>query len=74
MAREDEIRLIAYKIWEQEGCSGGHDCEHWYRAETIWENQQKDKQVAASTRTEARPVKQIAKGTAARKQSRKPRH
>ncbi len=74
MAREDEIKLIAYKIWEQEGCVDGRDCEHWYRAESIWERQQKEQPVAASTRTEARPVKQIAKGAAARKQSRKPRH
>ncbi|HXY74024.1 MAG TPA: DUF2934 domain-containing protein [Dehalococcoidales bacterium] len=43
MGREDEIRLIAYKIWEDEGCQNGRDCEHWLRAETIWElNQKKD--------------------------------
>jgi hypothetical protein len=41
MAKEDEIRLIAYNIWEQEGCINGKDCEHWFRAEAIWEEQQK---------------------------------
>jgi hypothetical protein len=41
MNREDEIRLIAYSIWEQEGCLNGKDCEHWFRAEAIWEEQQK---------------------------------
>ena len=41
MGREDEIRLIAYKIWEEEGCPNGRDCEHWFRAEVIWDQQQK---------------------------------
>ncbi len=46
MAREDEVRLIAYAIWEEQGCLDGHDCEHWFRAETIWEQQQEDKAAA----------------------------
>jgi hypothetical protein len=41
MVKEDEIRLIAYNIWEQESCPNGKDCEHWFRAEAIWEEQQK---------------------------------
>lgn len=43
MEREDEVRLIAYRIWEEEGCPNGRDCEHWFRAEIIWEQQQKEK-------------------------------
>ena len=41
MDREDEIRLIAYQIWEEEGCKDGQDCEHWFRAETLWEKKNK---------------------------------
>jgi Protein of unknown function (DUF2934) len=41
--REDEIRLIAYKIWEEEGHLQGHDYEHWFRAENIWDQQQRMK-------------------------------
>ena len=41
MARDDEVRLIAYNLWEEEGCVNGRDCEHWYQAEAIWEQQQK---------------------------------
>lgn len=41
MDKEDEIRLIAYNIWELEGCPDGKDCEHWFRAEVIWEQQRK---------------------------------
>ena len=42
MGRDDEIKLIAYKIWEEEGCIDGQDCVHWYRAEAIWEASQKE--------------------------------
>ncbi|MBN1643285.1 MAG: DUF2934 domain-containing protein [Dehalococcoidales bacterium] len=41
MGREDEIRTIAYRIWEEEGCGNGRDCEHWLMAETIWEDKKK---------------------------------
>jgi Protein of unknown function (DUF2934) len=41
MGREDEIRIIAYSMWEQQGCRDGHDCEHWLKAEVIWEQNQK---------------------------------
>jgi hypothetical protein len=36
MDREDEIREIAYTIWEQEGCMNGNELEYWLRAEAIW--------------------------------------
>ena len=52
MAKEHEIRLIAYNIWEQENCPNGKDCEHWYRAEAIWEEQEKPKAVATSSNTQ----------------------
>ena len=52
MRREDEIRIIAYRIWEEEGCCDGHDCEHWLKAEVIWEEKQKNE--AASTDTKAK--------------------
>ena len=58
MAKEDEIRLIAYNIWEQEGCINGKDCEHWFRAETIWEEQQKPKAVAPSSKTQSKQLPQ----------------
>jgi len=43
MGQEDEIRLIAYRIWEEDHCCDGHDCEHWLKAEVIWEEKQKNK-------------------------------
>jgi hypothetical protein len=41
MAKEDEIRIIAYNIWEQEGSPNGKESEEWFRAEDIWELRQK---------------------------------
>jgi hypothetical protein len=46
MAKEDEIRLIAFSLWEQEGCIKGRDCEYWFKAETIWEEQKKSSKIA----------------------------
>jgi len=48
MGREDEIRLLAYSIWEQEGCCDGRDVEHWLRAEVVWEEKQKQGKEIAS--------------------------
>ena len=36
MDREQEIRVLAHSLWEQEGCPEGRDQDHWYRAEAIW--------------------------------------
>lgn len=49
----DEIRSIAYQIWEEEGYPEGRDVEHWLRAEMIW--QERNQPVAA-----AAPVKAVA--------------
>lgn len=66
MAREDEIKTIAYYLWQEEGCVDGRDCEHWLRAEIIWEDEQKKpaavKNKVASTgkpsQTKAKPPAQ----------------
>ena len=39
MKKEDEIRIIAYEIWEREGYHNGYDVEHWIRAENEWKKQ-----------------------------------
>ena len=61
MGREDEVKLIAYKIWEEESCPDGYDCEHWFRAEAIWE--QREKQKAATKSTKTASGKNIKKNT-----------
>ena len=50
MGKEDEIKIIAYSIWEQDGCCDGHDCEHWLKAEAIWEGKHKKADVPTGTK------------------------
>ena len=40
MHRENEVSLIAYQIWEQDGHPGGHALEHWFKAEAVWQKRQ----------------------------------
>jgi hypothetical protein len=51
MEREDEIRIIAYQIWEEEDCCHGKHVEHWLKAETIWQERNK----AVRTMPETQP-------------------
>jgi hypothetical protein len=34
--RDEEIRYIAYGLWQAEGEPAGLDADHWRRAEEIW--------------------------------------
>jgi hypothetical protein len=64
MAREEEVRLIAYRMWEEEGCPNGRDCEHWLKAEAIWEAASRPQPRNKADR-QARPSK--AKGKTGKK-------
>jgi hypothetical protein len=70
MPREDEIRLIAYELWQEDGCCHGHDVDHWVRAEIIWEEQKSPPvqaatksapKSAAAPKTRTRPAKKRTK-------------
>ena len=37
--RDERIRVIAYSIWEDEGCPDGCADDHWHRARAIFEAQ-----------------------------------
>ena len=41
--REQEVRELAYRIWEQEGCFHGYDVQHWLKAEAIWQEKHRPK-------------------------------
>ncbi|HEU4344338.1 MAG TPA: DUF2934 domain-containing protein [Candidatus Binatia bacterium] len=43
MEREEQIRCLAYSIWEKEGYPHGRQFEHWLTAETIWESENREK-------------------------------
>lgn len=40
MPTEEQIRELAYSIWEQEGRPNGKDAEHYFRARRILEEQE----------------------------------
>jgi hypothetical protein len=52
MGREEEVKLIAYGVWEGGNCPDGRDCEHWLRAEAVWEEQ--DRKAGAKSAKSAR--------------------
>jgi hypothetical protein len=40
MHHEQEVQLIAYHIWEEQGHPHGCDMEHWLKAEAVWQEKQ----------------------------------
>lgn len=42
---KEEIKTIAYQIWEANGKQFGYDIEHWLKAKAIWEKNKKNKQI-----------------------------
>jgi hypothetical protein len=54
--RQEEIRIIAYQLWEQEGCVIGRDCEHWGQAEQIWEDKQKKQKTPAGKKSASKSI------------------
>ena len=67
MGREDEIRLIAYEIWEGEGCPIGRDCEHWFRAEVVWEQKNSKGKLEESKLDSKQSIKSAGKVKASKK-------
>jgi len=58
--RDQEIRELAYKIWQEEGGSHGYDVQHWLRAKMIWEEinhlQSEPKQSKALNKRKSRKI------------------
>jgi len=42
MERVEEVRRIAYQIWEEEGHPPGRALDHWLKAEDLWQHDQED--------------------------------
>jgi hypothetical protein len=58
---DEEIRQIAYKLWQEEGCPDGRHLDHWFSAEAIW----RVRQEAAQSDQQPRPkAKRTRKKTA----------
>jgi hypothetical protein len=61
MGREEEIKIIAHRIWEEEGYCDGHEMEHWLSAEVIWEEKQKNKAAPKNAKAESKQIKKRSK-------------
>jgi len=48
MHEDDNLRLIAYRIWEEEGRPNGRDFDHWLKAKAIWDEHQEFSEHLAS--------------------------
>lgn len=49
--REDEIRQIAYRLWQEAGCPQGNGVNHWLAAEALWLDEQGRKKQNARPKT-----------------------
>jgi len=78
MPTEQQIRELAYAIWEQEGRPDGKDQEHYFRAKQILDEKEKPPLVQLTTApsgmrlTTPPPARQLGsppnkRGTAARR-------
>ncbi|HXY73867.1 MAG TPA: DUF2934 domain-containing protein [Dehalococcoidales bacterium] len=72
MGKEDEVKLIAYSIWEKEGSPAGLDLDHWFRAEIIWEQNQKKPTKQESKTEQKQAVKTPPQARVAKKKTKKP--
>jgi hypothetical protein len=57
---DNEIRQLAYQIWQEEGCPDGYEVQHWLRAKMIWEEinrpQSEPKQSKALNKRKSRKI------------------
>jgi len=60
MNGDEEIRQVAYKLWQEEGCPDGYELQHWLRAKMIWDGinrpQSEPKQTKALTKRKSRKI------------------
>jgi len=59
MGREDEIRMMAYCIWEGQNYCNGHEIEHWLQAEAMWEESHRKKPSSKETKSKFKPILKI---------------
>ena len=57
MNADEEIRQIAYRLWQEEGCPDGQEVQHWLRAQLIWEETNRPQSKPKSS-----PYKRTRKG------------
>ena len=51
--RDEQIRELAYRIWQEEGYPHGYEVQHWLKAETMWLEKHRAKRIP----TQRKPLK-----------------
>lgn len=67
MATEEQIRELAYRLWEEEGRPEGKDQEHYFKARKILEDKEAMPVIQLPSSLAKKAVATIAKTTARRR-------
>ncbi len=58
--RDEEIRQLAYRFWQEAGCPNGTDLQHWLKAEEFWrENQPAEKRTKPAKARKPRQTRTV---------------
>jgi len=69
---EEEVRLIAYSIWEDEGRPNGCDLAHWFKAEAICREKESPRALPVADAPAARKARPEAKRSRGRSRGSRP--
>jgi len=57
---DEEVRQLAYRIWQEAGCPNGSDLQHWLKAKEIWlENQPSETRTKPSKAKKPRQTRTV---------------
>jgi len=54
---DEEVRHLAYKLWQEAGCPIGSDLQHWLQAQEIWRQTHAAKKPRAKPSAAKKPTK-----------------
>jgi len=54
---DEEVRLLAYGIWQEAGCPNGSELQHWLKAQEIWRQTHPAKKPRAKPSAVKKPTK-----------------
>jgi Protein of unknown function (DUF2934) len=69
---EEEVRLIAYSIWKDEGRPNGCDLDHWFRAEAICSDKESTQALPVADAPAPRKARPKAKRSRGRSRGSRP--
>ncbi len=54
---DEEVRQLAYKLWQEAGCPNGSDVQHWLQAQEIWRQTHAGKKTRTKPSTAKKPTR-----------------